>query len=198
MNSFLQLKTQRILWEYYENPFYNIVINENHLVAYLFQLKSFPSHGWMDDCFKRGDSKLSFSRSWSYRLPILYVYIFFFYPVLLESLHLICVMTVTGPPYCLRVWEAPIMLLCSFSMPSEELSCCDGGGGGPFWPEKVVLAYCQCLQSQKKMQGAANRSRGEATTSMIPKPAKIPMTWAQYQRTEARVWPSRPLHSPES
>ena len=30
------------------------------MIAYLFQLKSFPSHGWMDDCFKRGDFRQNY------------------------------------------------------------------------------------------------------------------------------------------
>jgi len=56
----------------------------------------------------------------------------------------------------------------------------------------------QALHLQHMIQGAATNKRGEATRSRIPNPAKIPITCARWQMTEALECPSLPWHSPES
>lgn len=56
----------------------------------------------------------------------------------------------------------------------------------------------QMRHLQQTIQGAASSNSGEATKRRIPKPAKIPITWARCHTTEARECPSLFLHGPLS
>lgn len=48
------------------------------------------------------------------------------------------------------------------------------------------------------MHGAARSNSGDATSNKMPNPAKIPITWALCQTTDARECPSLFLHGPLS
>lgn len=56
----------------------------------------------------------------------------------------------------------------------------------------------QTRHLQHTMQGAANNSKGDATSRSRPKPAKIPITCVRCHITDAREWPNLFLHGPLS
>lgn len=56
----------------------------------------------------------------------------------------------------------------------------------------------QMRHLQHTIQGAANKSSGDATSRRIPKPAKIPITCARCHTTDARECPSLFLQGPLS
>lgn len=51
---------------------------------------------------------------------------------------------------------------------------------------------------QQTIQGAANRSSGDATNSRMPNPANIPITCARCQTTDALECPNLFLQGPLS
>jgi len=61
-----------------------------------------------------------------------------------------------------------------------------------------LLLPLQTRHLQQTIHGAARSRRGDATSSRIPNPAKIPITCVRCQITDARECPSLFLHGPLS
>lgn len=62
----------------------------------------------------------------------------------------------------------------------------------------LLVPALQTRHLQHTIQGAANKSSGDATSSRIPKPANIPITCVRCHITEALEWPSLFLQGPLS
>lgn len=94
----------------------------------------------------------------------------------------------TLPRTTAQLLSAPSCYRWSVNGSSKSISCSSSIFGPPL----------QIRHLQHTIQGAANNNNGEATNNKIPKPAKIPITCARCQTTEAREWPNLFLHGPLS